>query len=501
MRLFSPSERLTALRSYGILDTPAEIAFDDVVELARTLTGAPVALISFVDQDRQWFKAKRGVELDGTGLDNSFCALAVNDDSDMLVIPDAAADSRVREMDIVTGPPGVRAYAGVVLRSSEGAPLGTVCVLDTAPRSFSDAELSSLQALGRQVSAHLELRRAAQERAIGVAALRELNVGYELAMSAARLGRWDHRPAEGERFYDARAREIMGVAADEGISLSRVLDRVHPDDRAALLAEARRVQDADRVGPLDSEFRISHPNGEIRWVSAVGRTLFEDGVCTRFFGVLEDVTERRRAQEQQAYLAGELSHRVKNILTLAQSVAETTLRNAPDLASARRALTGRLQALSQAHDVLLMDHWEAAPVADLVAGAVASLSLEPARIDASGPPLRLNSRAALQLALALHELATNAAKHGSLSTSAGRVVIRWSVEQAEGGPRFRFAWEEEGGPTVVEPSRKGFGARVLERATAAAFQGEVRLVYAPGGVRWSVTAPMAGLREGADAAA
>ncbi len=493
MRLWTTGERRRALNAYDILDTPAEAAFDDIVAIARTLTSAPIALISFLDTDRQWFKAERGAGTNETPLESSFCAIAAAADQDLLTIADATADPRTCGMDVVTGEPHVRAYAGALLRSREGAPLGTLCVLDVKARHFAPAELEALRALARQVTALLELRRTARESAEALAALRDVNLGRELAMQAARLGRWDHRPSRGERFYDARAREILGLGPDDDISPDAILARIHPDDRDRIAGALEQVQHAGRIGPYQEQYRVIHPGtGEVRWVSSVGTTLFEDQACIRFFGVMEDVTERRRLDELRSFLSGELNHRVKNILSLAQSVVDATLRGAADLKEAREAVAPRMRALSQAHDVLLAHAWSAAPVREIVDGVRRDLSLNPARLTVDGPPVRLRSEAALQLALALHELATNAAKHGALSGDRGWVRLSWRLD---GDETFQIAWEEQGGPAVCAPSRRGFGSRVIGRATEAAFQGVVKLDYAPAGLCWRLTAPMAGLRD------
>ena len=497
MRFWTTGEREAALSAYDILDTPREAAFDDVVEIACALTNAPVAMVSFVASERQWFKAEQGTGLSETTLSDSICAHAVAEDADVLVIPDTTKDPRTRDMDMVTGALSARAYAGAMLRSSDGVPLGMVCVLDTQPRDFSIAEINSLRALARQVTGHLELRRAVVERAAAAAALRDADLGRELALQAARLGRWDHQPGLGLRFYDERAREILGLSNDADIREETVFAHMAAEDLPLVKAALARVLSAERTGPLSMEFRVVGPApGEVRWVSAVGRSLFANGVCTRFFGVFEDVTERKRAEELRSLLASELSHRVKNILSLAQSVVDSTLRTATTLSGAREAASGRLQALGHAHDRLLADSWEAAPVAELVASVTNSLSLDPARLEVSGPFVRLGSRAALQLALALHELATNAAKYGALSNDTGKVTMQWSLTGGDEADRgFRFTWRERGGPTVVPPTRKGFGTRVIERAMGAAFGGEVTLTYPPEGACWSIHAPLAPLQD------
>ena len=497
MRLWTTGDRVAALQTYDILDTPPEAAFEDIVEIARTLTGSPIALISLLDAERQWFKAARGADgITETPLDTSFCALAATGDLDVLVIPDATLDPRTAAMAIVTGEPRVRSYAGVLLRSSLGVPIGTVCVLDVVPREHLPSVVESLRALARQVTAQLELRRAVREGAEAAAVAREAGLGRELALQAARLGRWDHRPVTDARFFDARAREILGIGPDDDTSAADMLPKVHPDDRDMLTARLAEALKPDRIGPFRLEYRICD-GGEVRWVSAVGRSLFKDEVCTRFLGVLEDVTERRVLEEQRAFLSAELNHRVKNILSLAQSVADSTLRAATDLPQARAAVGARLQALSRAHDILLAQQWRAAPLAEVAEAVLRALGAgsgpDSGRMELAGPRVELASRPALQLALALHELATNAAKYGALSNDTGRVALTWAVSGEGGQARLTVSWVERGGPPVTPPVRKGFGSRVIVRATQEAFGGPVELDYPPAGLRWSVSGPLAKL--------
>ena len=493
MRLWTTGDRVAALQTYDILDTPPEAAFEDIVEIARTLTGAPIALISLLDADRQWFKAARGAgDLTETPLDTSFCALAAAGDQDVLVVADATRDPRTAAMSIVTGEPHVRSYAGVLLRDPAGVPLGIVCLVEVAPVSYTPSVVDSLKALARQVTAHLELRRAVRERTEAAAAMRDAGLGRELALQAARLGRWDHHPATGERFYDTRAREILNLGPGDDNSTLALLPKVHPEDRERVAAELARVLEPGRTGPFSMEYRIGDASS-VRWVSSVGRTLFEDGVCTRFFGVMEDVTERRVSEEQRAFLTAELNHRVKNILSLAQAVADSTLRTAADLPQARAALSGRLQALSRAHDVLLSEQWRAAPLGETAEAALRASGMDLSRVELDGPRVELASRPALQLALALHELATNAAKYGALSNDTGRVALVWTVEGEGPAARLILSWTERGGPPVTEPARRGFGWRVIVRSVEEAFAGPVELAYAAAGLRWTVSGPLSAL--------
>lgn len=156
--------RLDALRQYRILDTSPEQAYDDITSLAAFICGTPIALISLVDADRQWFKSRVGLDAPETTRDASFCAHAILGDQ-ILVVKDTHLDERFRENPLVTGPPHIRFYAGVPLRTPENAQIGSLCVIDHEPRQLTEAQSRTLEALARQVVLQLELRRISTELA------------------------------------------------------------------------------------------------------------------------------------------------------------------------------------------------------------------------------------------------------------------------------------------------------------------------------------------------
>ena len=158
MPIKNESARVAALQKYAILDTEPERAFDDLVLLASFICNAPIALISLVDQDRQWFKAKVGVTVSETPRELAFCATAIRQ-TDLFVVPDTLNDERFRNNPLVTSEPNIRFYAGAPLINEEGFALGTICVIDRTPRELGAAQQSALQALSRLVLAQLELRR------------------------------------------------------------------------------------------------------------------------------------------------------------------------------------------------------------------------------------------------------------------------------------------------------------------------------------------------------
>ena len=203
---------------------------------------------------------------------------------------------------------------------------------------------------------------------------------------------------------------------------------------------------------------------------------------------------RIEAEERQRTLNLELSHRMKNMLAMVQSIATQTMRTATDLDTAKEVLAGRLIALSKSHDLLLGGAVGAAPVEVLIRSALQTHEDNPGRFVLEGPTFTVGARAAMSLSLMLHELATNAAKYGALSTENGQVSITWSLRDVGGEPHCALRWSEAGGPAVVPPTRTGFGSRLIGRGLAGNFSGEVDLSYPPTGVVCTIDAPLRGLQ-------
>ncbi|MBD9370748.1 GAF domain-containing sensor histidine kinase [Xanthomonas sp. XNM01] len=178
-KLPGPAEakRVAALHAYGILDTPREAVFEDITRIASNVCGTPIAVINLVDSERQWFKAEIGLGVRETPLDTSICAHALLE-HEFLEVPDTTCDPRFSANPLVTGAPGLRFYAGALLKTPDGQPLGTVCVLDVVPRTLSDTQAETLRALARQVMAQFELRRM-------LAASEELNAHRARVLAAA----------------------------------------------------------------------------------------------------------------------------------------------------------------------------------------------------------------------------------------------------------------------------------------------------------------------------
>jgi two-component sensor histidine kinase len=160
-----------------------------------------------------------------------------------------------------------------------------------------------------------------------------------------------------------------------------------------------------------------------------------------------------------------------------------------------QAVNSRLIALGNAHSVLTRSRWGNAALVDVIEGAIATHRSAPPRIHVSGPRVELGAKSALAITLALHELCTNAAKYGALSNDSGSASIEWSVAGGAADARFRLSWQERGGPPVAEPTRKGFGSRVISEPFGADFDGAARLAFDPRGVVWTLEAPLTELKK------
>ncbi|PVE22166.1 histidine kinase [Microvirga sp. KLBC 81] len=217
-------DRLAALRSYRVLDTPPEPAFDDLVQLAARACQTPVALISLIDEHRQWFKAEVGLGVRETPLDRSICLSAMLQPG-LTVVPDLTGDSRFDHNPLVAGEPRLRFYAGAVLRTPDGMPLGALCVLDHVPRDLTEEQASSLTMLARQVMSQLELRREIAERDERLQAARQIEqrqallvrelhhrVKNTLAMVQGLVGSTGRSTDSFEQFYRSVSNRIAALA-------------------------------------------------------------------------------------------------------------------------------------------------------------------------------------------------------------------------------------------------------------------------------------------------
>ena len=264
----------------------------------------------------------------------------------------------------------------------------------------------------------------------------------------------------------------------------------HPDDVDAD-REAFRKQAAGELQFYSMEKRFRRPDGREIWIAVRSSPVRSaDGSLLYFVRVVQDINERKQAELRQKLLVDELNHRVKNTLATVQSLASQTARSTANPKDFSNAFEGRLIALSKAHDQLTRHHWENAELRELLSGSLAPYAAAaPERVVLRGEDLVLRPRAVLTLAMAVHELTTNAAKYGALSVSGGRVEVRWEPLQMDGRKILRLEWRESRGPEVKVPTRHSFGSRLIEGSIRAELSGRAQLTYAPEGLRCEMLIP------------
>ncbi|OAH25870.1 hypothetical protein AX289_31150 [Methylorubrum populi] len=253
---------------------------------------------------------------------------------------------------------------------------------------------------------------------------------------------------------------------------------------------SRIVREGAEQASLECHYQRG--DGTRVWIEIVGVPMRDaDGRMTGGVVAVADVDDRRKAQAHQDLLNHELSHRMKNLLAMVQAIAASTLRGATDVEAARDVLGSRLVALGKAHDMLLGGAAESALLSAVVREGVGVQEAAGARVSFTGPNVQIGGKAALSLALTLHELTTNAVKYGALSVPEGRVSLTASLIELAEGPDLRIAWTETGGPPVVPPSRKGFGSRLIERGLTAQVGARLTLDYPGEGATCVIEAPLA----------
>ena len=314
-----------------------------------------------------------------------------------------------------------------------------------------------------------------------------------VAADAANVGTWDYDPRDGRLMGSDRGYAMLGMAAGAPVAAEDLFVQIHPDDQSTVRASLLGAMDPAARANIDVEFRaVGRDEPVERWIAAKGRGVFDEtGACVRVVGATVDITERKRAELHLRLMVNELNHRVKNSLATIQAIASQSFQGARSLPEAKEAFTARIIALAQAHDLLTQENWEGAALFDVL-DKLRAVHGDPDCFELGGPAVRLSPRSALSLSMALHELATNAAKYGALSSPTGRVHIDWRVQDGPGAPRLELTWRESGGPTVAPPARRGFGSRLIERGLAAELSGEARIEFEPTGVVCRIVALIEG---------
>ena len=345
-----------------------------------------------------------------------------------------------------------------------------------------------------QPAAVLELHTDATALKAAEAALRAGEARLRLAQEVAGVGTWEWDPEQDSFVWSPEHYALFGLppAAGEPDSLDAFLALVHPEDRATVRAAAH---EALASGEYLAEFRILRPgrNGgeETAWLIGRGRRMPSPaGRVGPILGVNVDITARKEAEERQLLLMREVDHRAKNALAVVQAVLRLT--RAETMPQFAKAVEGRVAALARAQTLLTESRWTGADFQAMLRGELAPFvggGSSSSQVLLNGPPVMLAPLTAQPLSMALHELATNAAKYGSLSVPDGTLALSWREDPP--GARLRLRWEESGGPPVAgPPQRRGFGSRVIESTVRDQLRGEVSFAWAPGGLVCEIDIPL-----------
>ena len=464
---FSEGDRVRILSAHAPSSGDDIAGLDAITAFATALCDTPIALVTLVDDRNQTFVGRTGFATVEAPRDGSLCFHTMVQDGPT-IIADTLADPRFRDTPAVTGEPHVRFYAGLPLVSDEGAALGALCVIDREPRGG----LTPFQAQGLGVlrTAALDIlrrRRSTTDDRVARAAAKlvrdEQEARFQMLADSMPQMVWSTRPDGYHDYYNARWYEFTGVpsGSTDGEAWNGVF---HPDDQDRAWSAWRHCLATGE--PYEIEYRLRDAEGLYRWV--LGRALAmrdAGGAIVRWFGTCTDIHEQKLVLEQREIISHELSHRIKNIFAVVVGLVSLSSRAHPGFEPVADDLRERILALGRAHDHVRPHSLASRPAeqGSTLHGLLGEL-LAPYRIDGHdrfqvmGDDMVIDDRAATPLALAFHELATNASKYGALSTPAGRLRI----DVAAGPSVVEIKWAETDGPEVASPARTGFGTRLIE---------------------------------------
>jgi PAS domain S-box-containing protein len=300
----------------------------------------------------------------------------------------------------------------------------------------------------------------------------------DMAAEATGIAFWEWDGANGALSWSDANRRIFGLEPHETPSLERYWTMVHPDDQAMVRAAFERAEGQPGGGDYAVEYRIVRPDGEQRWVVSSGRVRLDEAGRPRLIvGASQDITRRKQADLGRDLLLRELAHREKNGLSVIMAIVAQTARTQRTAKGLEEQLMARLQAMARSQELVTGADGRSAPLGEVIATALAPFGAARFDIDPALDLLILRGDLAASMGLLLHEMATNAVKYGSLSNDGGRVGV---AAEAAGPGRGAFRWRERDGPPVAQPTRKGFGSRLLSLALRPQ-GGEVRFEFEPDG--------------------
>ena len=482
-----------ALRLWGA--NTLQEGLEHALEGAIDLLGSDMGNIQLLDDDRTVLRmvAQRGFKDDFlkffaevSAADDTACGRALRAGSPV-VIEDTELDPSSEKFRAVRSAEGYRAVVSAPLMNSRGVVLGMLSVHFRQPHRPGVSDLQWLDLHRRRTGDFISRFRSAQ-------ALRESEERLRLAVTASRMGTFDWDLRTGRFLWSDECYRMLGYKAGEiEPGQAAWMAHVHPDDRgAAETAEATaRLEHTE----FNTEYRILRRDGIVRWVLAHGRFLYDGDKPIRMIGLKQDITEARQQIETQRVLVGELQHRTRNLMAVVQSIAHQTLENVESLADFEDRFNRRLEALSRVQS--LLSRVDNGPI---TLGALVTMEFEVLGSDAfgdrirfGGPEAPLRKSAVEMLALAIHELLTNAIKYGALSGATGRLSVGWHIDGKLPNHCLVLEWSEHGVEHLLSsatPIRSGYGRTLIEEALPYSLSAETKFEFGPDGLRCRISLPL-----------
>jgi len=481
-RFCDEGERLVTLASYSVSELYGDDELARLARFAAHLCKTPSCTVSLVEAERQIFLASEGVVASETPRSTSFCAHTMLS-GEVLVVPDATKDSRFADFALVTGEEHLRFYAGAPLISAEGAPLGALCVFDSTerPNGLTDVQREGLLVLANAVQRRLLAHRQANENS---AAIRASADRLQFMIDSVPDIAWSAGPYAQFDYVNARWREVTGLPTPRHIEDWRAV--IHPDEFER--TRAKFVDALQRAVPFEDDWRMRLADGSYRWVLSRAVPSTADPDAARWFGTLTDIDDARRALEERELLAGELAHRIKNIFSVIIGLVSLHARGDKTHSVFAETLNDTIRALSRAQEFALqIDQIEAKDLKGLLDVLMAPYGAPGASaVRLAGEQVKFGRRAATPLALVFHEMATNSAKYGALSSPDGTVAI--IIES--GATDAIVTWQETGGPAIQAPADTGFGSRLMTMAINHQLGGKMEQVWEPSGLKATFSLPL-----------
>lgn len=310
------------------------------------------------------------------------------------------------------------------------------------------------------------------------------------ALKASEIGVFEFDPQTNIGYWDARVRELWGITSDEDVTIETVNGQIHPDDIDFHTENAARAYDPNGPRELDMEYRVLPRDGSpMRWIRAQAACTFDGNTPIRLLGTVQDITERRAYTERNTLLIGELQHRVKNMLATVISVIKLSKVGNDDIDDYATALEARMQSMAETHNALSKNDWHSVKIREIFKRefhTFAKPSHEPYTI--TGPDLEISADNVQIMSMAIHELVTNAIKHGSLSMQTGQVEILLRIENGLAG----FTWREINGPALThnEEPKGGFGSFLLTQVLRAELDADIIYELRDTGIVFEILYPI-----------